>query len=282
MKSTRFSGKISSDPTKKSGRKTPLPYKAKTGIFSPAAPKNWRRAKKTGAAPHAPGGFAPCARPAAPRCRPADLAPCAPAPRRPPRRRATARPARPRPPQAPCARTGAAPFLPRRRPAPPAFARREAAAAPRARRARRRPAATPPARKKKRAARAAPPAVPAPRPPAERPAPPRGDRIPGRGFEGTAAPSRVNFREIRDPGVTPQKLKNARKNPAKKRKAAAHADRCLKWLDKLPHHAEVVFFRIEYGQYADDLLRFINAVEDQIILMQDVAKVKATQNAVFR
>ena len=34
--------------------------------------------------------------------------------------------------------------------------------------------------------------------------------------------------------------------------------------------------------YADDLLRFINAVEDQIILMQDVAKVKATQNAVFR
>ena len=111
---------------------------------------------------------------------------------------------------------------------------------------------------------------------------PRGDQIPVIVFQPTAPPSRVNFREIRDPGVTPQKSKNARKNPAKKRKAAAHADRCLKWLDKLPHHAEVVFFRIEYGQYADDLLRFINAVEDQIILMQDVAKVKATQNAVFR
>ena len=275
MKSTRFSGKISSDPTKKSGRKTPLPYKAKTGIFSPAAPKKpaprparpadlppLRPARR---APPPPGGFGPVCPRAAP-----------------PRRRATARPARPRPPQAPCARTGAAPFLPRRRPAPPAFARREAAAAPRARRAppkaRRRPAR---AQKKARRPRRAPgrPRAPAP---AERPAPPRGDRIPGRGFEGTAAPSRVNFREIRDPGVTPQKSKNARKNPAKKRKAAAHADRCLKWLDKLPHHAEVVFFRIEYGQYADDLLRFINAVEDQIILMQDVAKVKATQNAVFR
>lgn len=120
------------------------------------------------------------------------------------------------------------------------------------------------------------------RPPRAWRVPPRGDQIPGRGLQETAAPSRVNFREIRDPGVTPQKSKNARKNPAKKRKAAAHPDRCLKWLDKLPHHAEVVFFRIEYGQYADDLLRFINAVEDQIILMQDVAKVKAAQNVVFR
>lgn len=193
-----------------------------------------------------------------------------------------------RPPGAPASAAG--PLCPHRRrpvfaappPGParlrPAGSRRRA----RARRAPRRPAAAPPARKKKRAARAAPPAVPAPRPPAERPAPPRGNQIPGRGLQETAAPSRVNFREIRDPGVTPQKSKNARKNPAKKRKAAAHADRCLKWLDKLPHHAEVVFFRIEYGQYADDLLRFINAVEDQIILMQDVAKVKATQNAVFR
>ena len=69
-------------------------------------------------------------------------------------------------------------------------------------------------------------APPAPRPrPSPRPGPrpngprpPRGDRIPGRGFEGTAAPSRVNFREIRDPGVTPQKSKNARKKPAKKEK----------------------------------------------------------------
>lgn len=132
-----------------------------------------------------------------------------------------------------------------------------------------------------RAKKSAPPAPRPGRPRAQARAP-RGNQIPGRGLQETAAPSRVNFREIRDPGVTPQKSKNARKNPAKKRKAAAHADRCLKWLDKLPHHAEVVFFRIEYGQYADDLLRFINAVEDQIILMQDVAKVKATQNAVFR
>ena len=203
-------------------------------------------------------------------------APPAPPPGNRSARRARARRRPPVPAQAPPC------FSPRRRPAPPAFARREAAAAPRAPRAPRRPAAAPPARKK-----SAPPPRRAPRPPPRSgPRPngpcPRGDRIPGHGLEGTAAPSRVNFREIRDPGVTPQKSKNARKNPAKKRKAAAHADRCLKWLDKLPHHAEVVFFRIEYGQYADDLLRFINAVEDQIILMQDVAKVKAAQNAVFR
>ena len=76
----------------------------------------------------------------------------------------------------------------------------------------------PPARKKKRAARAAPPAVPAPRPPAERPAPPRGDRIPGRGFEGTAAPSRVNFRKIRDPGYRPKNQKTPEKIRRKKEK----------------------------------------------------------------
>ena len=183
MKSTRFSGKISSDPTKKSGRKTPLPYKAKTGIFSPAAPKNRRRAKKTGAAPHAPGGFAPCARPAAPRRRPADLAPCAPAPRRPPRRRATARPARPRPPQAPCARTGAAPFFA----APPpgrarlrsAGSRRRAPRPARPPKARRRPAR---AQKKARRPRRG-PAAPAPRP-----VPQGGIKFPGAVSRGPRPP----------------------------------------------------------------------------------------------
>ena len=214
MKSTRFSGKISSDPTKKSGRKTPLPYKAKTGIFSPAAPKNRRRAKKTGAAPHAPGGFAPCARPAAPRRRPADLAPCAPAPRRPPRRRATARPARPRPPQAPCARTGAAPFLPRRRPAPPAFARREAAAAPRARRAPRRPAAAPPARKKKRAARAA------ARPPPRLGPCPKGESNPRARFAGDRGPLSREFPRNSGPGGYAPKIKKRQKKSGEKKKSS--------------------------------------------------------------
>ena len=215
MKSTRFSGKISSDPTKKSGRKTPLPYKAKTGIFSPAAPKNRRRAKKTGAAPHAPGGFAPCARPAAPRRRPADLAPCAP-PRRaarpaagqPPARRARARRGPPVPAQAP-------PFFsPRRCPAPPAFARQEVAAAPRARRARRRPAAAPPARKKKRAARAA--ARPSPRP-----SPcPKGESNPRARFGGDRGPLSREFPRNSGPGGYAPKIKKRQKKSGEKKKSS--------------------------------------------------------------
>ena len=35
----------------------------------------------------------------------------------------------------------------------------------------------------------------------------RQDQIPGRGLQETAAPSRVNFREIRDPGYSPQNSK---------------------------------------------------------------------------
>lgn len=193
-----------------------------------------------------------------------------------------------RPPGAPAPAAG--PLCPRRR--RPFF--RRAAARPR-----------PPSPDRKSPPRPAPgappegPPPPRPRakksaPPAPRPGRPRAPasgrtaRAPKGGsnfrarFRGDRGPLSREFPRNSGPGVSPQKSKNARKNPAKKRKAAAHADRCLKWLDKLPHHAEVVFFRIEYGQYADDLLRFINAVEDQIILMQDVAKVKATQNAVFR
>ena len=60
--------------------------------------------------------------------------------------------------------------------------------------------------------------VPAPARRAAWRVPPRGDQIPGRGLQETAAPSRVNFREIRDPGVTPQKSKNARKIRRKKEK----------------------------------------------------------------
>ena len=222
MKSTRFSGKISSDPTKKSGRKTPLPYKAKTGIFSPAAPqKSAPRQKNRRRAPRARADLPPCARPAA-------AAPPAARriwPRVPPRR--PARPAAGQPPARRRPAPAAGPLCPHRR--RPRFCRAAARPRPpspggkppprpRARRAPRRPAAAPPARKKKRAARAAPPAVPAPRPPAERPAPPRGDRIPGRGFEGTAAPSRVNFREIRDPGYRPKNQKTPEKIRRKKEK----------------------------------------------------------------
>ena len=39
--------------------------------------------------------------------------------------------------------------------------------------------------------------------------PPRGDQIPGRGLQETAAPSRVNFREIRDPGYSSTKQQTA-------------------------------------------------------------------------
>lgn len=49
--------------------------------------------------------------------------------------------------------------------------------------------------------------VPAPTRRAAWRVPPRGDQILGRGLEGTAAPSRVNFREIRDPGYSPQNSK---------------------------------------------------------------------------
>ena len=45
--------------------------------------------------------------------------------------------------------------------------------------------------------RAAPPGV----------CPQGGDQIPGRGLQETAAPSRVNFREIRDPGYSPKNSK---------------------------------------------------------------------------
>ena len=53
-----------------------------------------------------------------------------------------------------------------------------------------------------------------PRPPAAPPGvcPPRGDQIPGRGLQETAAPSRVNFREIRDPGYSPPNSKQPPKN----------------------------------------------------------------------
>lgn len=47
------------------------------------------------------------------------------------------------------------------------------------------------------------------RPPRAWRVPPRGDQIPGRGLQETAAPSRVNFREIRDPGYSPPKQQTA-------------------------------------------------------------------------
>ena len=51
--------------------------------------------------------------------------------------------------------------------------------------------------------------VPAPARRAAWRVPPRGDQIPGRGLQETAAPSRVNFREIRDPGYSPPKQQTA-------------------------------------------------------------------------
>ena len=78
--------------------------------------------------------------------------------------------------------------------------------------------------------------------------PPRGDQIPVNLFQTTAPPSRVNFREIRAPGVfapkteKPDKLRAADKLFFGKRKAPALAGRCLERLNKLPHYAEVILF----------------------------------------
>ena len=258
------------------GEKPRFLIKQKRGFFRPPPQKTGAAPKKPAPRPRArricplrparrapppPGGFGPvCPRAAPPAPPPGNRPPGAPAPaagplcphrRRPVFRRAAVRPRPPSPGGKPPPRP--APGAP-----PPKARRRPARAQKKARRPRRGPAA-----------------------PAPRPVPQGGSNSRAR-FGGDRGPLSREIPRNSGPGVSPQKSKNARKNPAKKRKAAAHADRCLKWLDKLPHHAEVVFFRIEYGQYADDLLRFINAVEDQIILMQDVAKVKATQNAVFR
>ena len=232
MKSTRFSGKISSDPTKKSGRKNPLPYMRKRGLFPPAAPR-WgcqgynpthpgakraafaaARAARPAAARRVPAPRGPPEKPA-PRG-PPDLAPFAPVP---PRRPAAGE----RPARAPAPATG--PACPPKRAAP--FFRRAAAhRAPRLcpggnrrRAAHRVPAgrplpapsgALPPAQgcaRRPRGPTGPRRGVPAPARRAAWRVPPRGDQIPGRGLQETAAPSRVNFREIRDPGYRPQNSK---------------------------------------------------------------------------
>ena len=46
----------------------------------------------------------------------------------------------------------------------------------------------------------------------EKSVPPRGDQIPVVGFQTTAPPSRVNFREIRGPGVSTSKMEKSPEN----------------------------------------------------------------------
>ncbi len=204
----------------------------KRGLFPAAAPCRGYNPTHPGAkraafaaAPAARPRRPPCTRPARPRRKsrrrarprgPPDLAPFAPVP---PRRPAAGE----RPARAPAPATG--PACPPKRAAP--FFRRAAAhRAPRlcpGGNRRRTPPRVPAGRPPPAPPGALPPAqgcarrprgptgprqvVPAPARRAAWRVPPRGNQIPGRGLQETAAPSRVNFREIRDPGYSPQNSK---------------------------------------------------------------------------
>src|SRR5699024_327378 len=52
--------------------------------------------------------------------------------------------------------------------------------------------------------------------------------------------------------------------------------------DILSHDAEIVLFCIKNRQYVDYPLRFIDTVEDQIILMHDVSEIQAAQDVILR
>lgn len=227
MKSTRFSEKISSDPTKKSGRKTPLPYKAKTGIFSPAAPKNRRRPQKSAPrqknrrrAPRARRICPPAPGPPRPAAARRIWPRVPPAPPRPPRRRATARPARPRPPRAPCARTGAALFFAAPLPGParlrPTGSRRRAPRPARPPKARRRPAR---AQKKARRPRRAPGRPRAPAPGRTARAPKGGSNSRAR-FRGDRGPLSREFPRNLGPGGYAPKIKKRQKKSGEKKKSS--------------------------------------------------------------
>ena len=240
MKSTRFSGKNSSDPTKKSGRKTrflicenaafsgrrPAPGLPGDNPTHPGAKRAAFAATPRCAAPPPPAvypsprGPAGKARRRARPARPAGFGPVCPCARRAAPPPGNGPPARPRPPQARRARPNAPPRFSAAPPpnARPACAPAETAAAPR-------PVCPPEGRRPRR---------PGPcRPPRGVPRRPRGPTGPRRGVPRARAaappgvcpqggiksqgavcrrprpPSRVNFREIRDPGYSPPKQQTA-------------------------------------------------------------------------
>ena len=207
----------------------------KRGLFPAAAPRRGynpthpgaKRASFAATPAARPRRRPPCTRPARPAgkarrrarpARPAGFGPVCPCARRAAPPPGNGPPARPRPPQARRARPNARPvFPPRRRPrrAPPVPGGNRRRAPPRVPAGRPPPAppgALPPVQgcaRRPRGPTGPRRGVPAPACRAAWRVPPRGNQIPGRGLQETAAPSHVNFREIRDPGYSPPKQQTA-------------------------------------------------------------------------